>query len=208
MTQEYFLTVANEAHDSFEEKKSQFIGYTSPIETEEQALVFIKKIKEKHSDARHNVYAYVNKEGNVVRFNDDGEPQGTGGMPVLDVIKKNNLTGVVIVVTRYFGGILLGASGLTRAYSKAARMAVEKAGIAKFIRFCEISFDVDYGLLQKIQFELSKMNITVIDIKYEASVNVCSLVKEEQLESFKTKLLDITSGKTEIHILGTKYGKE
>ena len=135
MTDGSYKTVAREAKDEFTEKKSVFIGHAKPIESEEQALDFIKTIEKRYGDAAHNCYAYINKEQNIVRFNDNGEPQGTAGLPILEVIKREELCGVVIVVTRYFGGILLGAGGLVRAYSKAAKIAIDAAGITTFCPF-------------------------------------------------------------------------
>ena len=110
-----YTTIYEEAQASFTEKKSEFIGHIAPVSTADEAVAFINRIKAENRKARHNVYAYVLREGNVSRYSDDGEPQGTGGVPVLDVINKSGLTDVCVVVTRYFGGILLGASGLTRA---------------------------------------------------------------------------------------------
>ena len=123
MEEKNLTTVGKEASAEFTEKKSVFIGYTAPVQNADEAEEFIRKIKKKHADARHNVSAYV--IGNAIRYSDDGEPKGTGGVPVLEVIKKSGVDGTVVVVTRYFGGILLGAAGLVRAYSKAAAMAIE-----------------------------------------------------------------------------------
>ena len=122
-----YTTIYEEAQASFTEKKSEFIGHIAPVSTTDEAVAFINRIKAENRKARHNVYAYVLREGNVSRYSDDGEPQGTGGVPVLDVINKSGLTDVCVVVTRYFGGILLGASGLTRAYSQGCSMAVNAA---------------------------------------------------------------------------------
>ena len=128
-TEASYVTIGKEGSATLVEKKSEFIGYAAHVENESEALDFIAKIKHRHSDARHNVYAYVLKKNNIMRYSDDGEPQGTAGMPVLDVIRKTGFTDAVIVVTRYFGGILLGTGGLVRAYSASAKLAVEDAGI-------------------------------------------------------------------------------
>ena len=113
-----YITVKNSGEDEFVEKRSRFIGYCKPVKTQDEAVSFINEIRSKHWDATHNVYAYVLSDGQIMRYSDDGEPQGTAGVPVLDVIKKMGIVDVVVVVTRYFGGIMLGAGGLVRAYSK------------------------------------------------------------------------------------------
>ena len=119
-----YKTVKTESHDEFTEKRSRFIGYVKPVKTEDEATGFISSIRSKHWDARHNVYAYSLREGNIKRYSDDGEPSGTAGMPVLDVITKNEVYDVCVVVTRYFGGVLLGTGGLVRAYSQGAKLAL------------------------------------------------------------------------------------
>ncbi|MBP5289274.1 MAG: YigZ family protein, partial [Clostridia bacterium] len=133
---ERYTTVARFAEASFTEKKSEFIGAARPCETPEEAAAFVAERRKKYPDARHHVWAFVNPPGNIQKFDDDGEPKGTGGIPVMEVLKKESLTGVCVVVTRYFGGILLGAGGLARAYARGARDAIEAAGIASFCRFC------------------------------------------------------------------------
>ena len=124
-----YKTVLQEAQDDFVEKRSRFIGYVRPVSTEAEALAFIAEKKSKHWDASHNVYAYILRDGGVMRYSDDGEPQGTAGIPVLDVLQKSGVTDVVVVATRYFGGILLGGGGLVRAYSHTASIALQAAGI-------------------------------------------------------------------------------
>ena len=126
-----YKTVRNASEFTIIEKKSEFIGFCAPVKTEEEAIAFVNSVKKKHSAARHNVYAYVLREGNASRFSDDGEPHGTAGMPVLDSIRKAGITDVAVVVTRYFGGILLGTGGLVRAYTAAASGALHEAGVAE-----------------------------------------------------------------------------
>ena len=125
-----YKTTEKEAQDEFVEQRSRFIGYVRPVKTEEEALAFIEEKKKQHWDARHNVYAYVLREGGIQRYSDDGEPHGTAGVPTLDVLLKSGVTDVCVVVTRYFGGILLGAGGLVRAYTKSAKLALEAAQLA------------------------------------------------------------------------------
>ena len=133
-------TVAEYGSDEFTEKKSKFIGYVKHVETEEEANQFIAEIKSKHWDAKHNVYAYIlGENGSTQRSTDDGEPAGTAGRPVLEVIKGENLTNTAVVVTRYFGGVLLGTGGLVRAYGKAAKLAIENAEIVRPVKMKTIA---------------------------------------------------------------------
>ena len=141
-----YKTVEIENCDEFVEKKSRFIGYVKPVRTQQEAVDFISSIKSKHWDATHNVYAYVLRENNIQRYSDDGEPSGTAGVPVLDVLKKEGLTDVCCVVTRYFGGILLGGGGLVRAYSHSAKIAVDAAGVAEMCSWSECKIQSDYTL--------------------------------------------------------------
>ena len=154
-----YTTIYEEAQASFTEKKSEFIGHIAPVSTADEAVAFINRIKAENRKARHNVYAYVLREGNVSRYSDDGEPQGTGGVPVLDVINKSGLTDVCVVVTRYFGGILLGASGLTRAYSQGCSMAVNAARKMKMCECSRISFSCDYTLYGKVSYALPEYGV-------------------------------------------------
>ena len=152
MATEALTTLGKRGTFEFTEKKSVFIGYAAPVSSEAEALAFVAEIKAKHSDARHNVSAYV--VGGACHASDDGEPQGTGGVPVLDVIRKSGIDNAAVVVTRYFGGILLGAGGLVRAYTRAAKEACEQAGIVRYEGYTQISFSCDYGLYDKIKNSL------------------------------------------------------
>lgn len=193
-----YVTVSGFARDSFVEKKSEFIGSIAPVRTSEEAIEFINKIKSENRKARHNVYAYVLREGNVSRYSDDGEPQGTGGVPVLDVINKAGLTDVCVVVTRYFGGILLGASGLVRAYSQGCSLAVSAAKKMVMCECSRISFSCDYSLYGKISYVLPEFEILTEKEDFADSVNISVLVKKEKLEGLKKKLTDISNGKLEL----------
>ena len=139
-----YKTVRKNAQDQFVEKRSRFIGYACPVQTEQEALDFITSKKSEHWDASHNVYAYILRDG-TMRFSDDGEPQGTAGMPVLDVLRKSGVTDVVTVATRYFGGILLGGGGLVRAYSHTASIALQAAQIITMRECLLLSLTCDYG---------------------------------------------------------------
>lgn len=200
-----YQTVEQEISCEYIEKKSRFIAYVKPVSTEEEATAFISAIKSKHWDARHNVYAYCVGLGAecIQRFSDDGEPQGTAGMPVLDVIRKQQLTNVVVVVTRYFGGVLLGASGLVRAYSKSASMGIEEAGILK-LQLCQVvKVTVDYSSLGRMQRELPARGFVIRNIEFDQNVSLFVLVAKEKTEpgapdsalaKFEALITELTNG--------------
>ena len=192
---ERFTTVARFAEASFTEKKSEFIGAVRPCETPEEAAAFVAERRAKHPDARHHVWAFINPPGNVMKFDDDGEPKGTGGIPVMEVLKKESLTGVCVVVTRYFGGILLGAGGLARAYARGARDAVEAAGIASFCRFCRWRIALPYALEQKASYELEKRRFRVLDKAFSDAVALTVQGKKERREELCSFVSELTGGK-------------
>lgn len=194
MQKEYF-TVIREAQDEFVEKKSKFIGYIRPVATEEQALAFINEIKTKNWDATHNVYAYYIKgETEIQRYSDDGEPQGTAGLPVLEVIKKQGIQDVAVVVTRYFGGILLGASGLIRAYGRGAAAAVEASGKVHMILSRQVAVTVDYTDLGRIQNTLLAKSYIIEDIVYTQDVEIRILVPVDGVQTLTDLLVEVTNG--------------
>lgn len=193
-----YTTIYEEAQASFTEKKSEFIGHIAPVSTADEAVAFINRIKAENRKARHNVYAYVLREGNVSRYSDDGEPQGTGGVPVLDVINKSGLTDVCVVVTRYFGGILLGASGLTRAYSQVCSMAVNAARKMEMCECLRISFSCDYTLYGKVSYTLPEYGVIMEKEDFADSVDLAFLVKSELSDKLKKQLTDISCGKLEL----------
>lgn len=185
--------------DEFTVEKSLFIGHSRPIKTEEEAREFIDEMKYKYKDATHNVWAYTIGEAmNIQRYSDDGEPQGTAGIPTLEVIKKEDLRNAVVVVTRYFGGVKLGAGGLVRAYTKAAKIALDAAKIVEKRPFIEVHISVDYTLLGKIQNELSNRDYTVKDIEYTDSVNIIVYCEKEKLENLSSLITEISSATAEI----------
>ncbi|MBQ9066478.1 MAG: YigZ family protein, partial [Clostridia bacterium] len=147
---ESYQTVRQEAAGFYEVKRSKFHCYACPVTTQEEAQAFVQKIRAKHWDARHNVPAYVLRDGNLQHFSDDGEPSGTAGRPILDVILGHDVTDVVVVITRYFGGVLLGTGGLVRAYSHSAELALEAAGILTMAKMARCSLNVDYGLYGRL----------------------------------------------------------
>ena len=201
------VTLEKAASAELTEKKSVFIGYASPVESEEEAIEFIKAIKKKHADARHNVYAYMLNGGGIARYSDDGEPQGTAGVPVLDIIRKGGFCDAVIVVTRYFGGILLGAGGLVRAYSAAARMAVEAAGIVTYDLFTEFSLTVSYNDHGKLTTLLADANPLRDGIDYAEGVTLRLALPLDELEDFKAKVSEITAGRAVFAVTGERFDK-
>lgn len=196
-----YITVNGFSQDEFVEKKSRFIGYAKHVETEEEAISFINEIKQKHWDATHNVYAYVLRDGMTRRYSDDGEPQGTAGVPVLDVILKENIVDVCVVVTRYFGGILLGGGGLVRAYSQGCRVALGSATKLYMTPCTIIEFAVDYGFYGKLTYILPKYNIKTLDSDFGADITLKLMIKSERLDAFSKELTELSGGTVSFDIL-------
>lgn len=190
-----YLTVSGHSSDSFTEKKSEFIGYICHVESEEEAVAFINAVKAKNRKARHNVYAYRLRASNLSRYSDDGEPQGTGGVPVLDVLNKEGLVDVCVVVTRYFGGVLLGANGLVRAYSHACKIAVDSAQRQEFCECSLIEAVTDYNMYSKLSFLLPKFGVKMKDELFEENVKLSFFVKAEQCDELKKELTELTNGR-------------
>ena len=201
------VTLEKEASAELTEKKSVFIGYAAPVNSEEEAIEFVKSIKKKHADARHNVYAYMLNGGGIARYSDDGEPQGTAGVPVLDIIRKGGFCDAVIVVTRYFGGILLGAGGLVRAYSAAARLAVEAAGIVTYDQFVEFTLSVNYNDHGKLTTLLAQADPLRDGIDYADGVTLRLALPAEELEDFRVKVSEITAGRAVFTVTGERFDK-
>ncbi len=202
--QEY-KTVHREAYDEFTEKRSRFIGYVCPVRTVDEANAFISKIKQKHWDAKHNVYAYVLKDGNVKRYSDDGEPQGTAGVPVLDVLEKSGTVDACVVVTRYFGGILLGGGGLVRAYSHGAKIALDAGGIIKMSLCGEMKIECDYTLYGKITPMISSLGGKITDTEFTDMVTVLYTVPEKDEQRLSSAVFEATNGKVMPEKLGEKF---
>lgn len=204
---EISVTLGKEASAEFEEKRSVFIGHAKPVETEEEALAFIKAKKAEFSDARHNVWAYRLRGDVVVRCSDDGEPQGSAGVPVLDALRKSGVSDAVIVVTRYFGGILLGAGGLVRAYSHTAHLAIEAAGIVTYERYSDLSFTCSYSDYQRYQAELPKYGARIDDASFSDTVGVRFSIKSEDVEAVCLRIREMSGGKIEPELLGTRFDR-
>lgn len=199
-----YKTVLKEAYNETIEKKSKFIAHVKPIETEAEAVDFINKIKSKYWDATHNVYAYILEDNSIQRYSDDGEPQGTAGVPTLQAIKSLNLNNVVVVITRYFGGTLLGASGLIRAYGKSAKEGLIEAQIISKKQYLRVEIIIEYTLLGKIQSEVNMQGCFIEGTIYEDNVKMVILVPEEDIEKFKRGLEDVIHDKIVLNILGEK----
>lgn len=202
-----YKTVEFEADDFFIEKKSRFIGYVKPVKTQEEALDFINKIKSKHWDATHNVYAYVLRENNIQRYSDDGEPSGTAGVPVLDVLLKEGLVDVCVVATRYFGGTLLGAGGLVRAYSHTSKIAVDAGNIITMAQCSILEVNVDYSFYDRMLILLNDSGANVINTDFADSVKITFSIRENMQEPLQDKLTDVSGGKYTIKFLESKFAK-
>lgn len=200
-----YFTISKPASDSFIEKKSEFIGYIAPVKTNDEAVAFINQIKAMHRKARHNVYAYILREDNISRYSDDGEPQGTAGVPVLEVLQKRGLTDVCVVVTRYFGGILLGGGGLLRAYSHAASIACDAAQIMD-MRLCHrLTIKTDYNLYGKINYILPNFDVITVNSDFADAVTLEILVMSEKLDALRKELTEVTNDSAEVTDLGELY---
>ena len=200
-----YFTVSKPAQDSFIEKRSEFIGYISPVSTNDEAVEFINSIKAQHRKAKHNVYAYILRNDNISRYSDDGEPQGTAGMPVLEVLKKRGLTDVCVVVTRYFGGILLGGGGLVRAYSHAASLACDAADIMHMCLCHKLRITTDYGMYGKISYLLPNFDTITVSSDFGSDVTLEILVLSEKLKPLTDELTEVTNGSVELTDCGEFY---
>ncbi len=200
-----YTTLEKEASASFIEKKSEFIGYACPVKTEDEAVAFIAKIRKKHADASHNCYAYQLNGGGIARYSDDGEPQGTAGVPILEVIKKSGADDCCVVVTRYFGGILLGAGGLVRAYANGAKVAIDAAHVVTYENYTELRVVCDYSEYQKLNYELPRFQILVDDTNFGGAVALKLAVKTARLQEFEAKLSEMFAGKVQMEICGERF---
>lgn len=204
---EEYKTVEKFGEDFFIEKKSKFIGYACPVKSRQEADDFISKIKTKHWDATHNVYAYVLRENNIQRYSDDGEPSGTAGVPVLDVILKEGLVDVCVVATRYFGGTLLGAGGLVRAYSHTSKIGLEAAGIITMAECSIMSVKVDYSFYDRLLLFLSDNGCNIIDTQFSDYVCVTFSLKADGVEKLNENLTDLSNGRYSAQYISTEFAK-
>ena len=192
------------AESEFVEKRSRFISHIWPVESEEQAQQYIKEMKARYYDARHNCWCY--RIGHAVaRYSDDGEPQGTAGQPMLKVLEREEVTNVCCVVTRYFGGILLGAGGLTRAYSKGAKDALIASGIAVMGAWARVKVPCTYPLFQRVKLEIESANGVVDDVQYCADVVLAVSLPAEQTEGLQRRLTELSAGGIAVEVLSEEY---
>ena len=201
---EEYLVPTGFGEDEFIEKKSRFIGRLWPVETEEEAMTKIQEMKKQHYDATHNCWAYIIRDG-AVRFSDDGEPGGTAGMPMLQVLQREGLYNVVCVVTRYFGGILLGAGGLVRAYTKGAKIAVDAAGKSMKRVWTVLYLPCPYNWYERVRLETESCGGIIRNTEFGAEVELELLFPEARAPEFLEKLTDMTAGTVEALETGTEY---
>ena len=199
-----YLVPSEYGEDEFVEKKSRFIGRIWPVETEEEALARIQEMKKKHYDATHNCWAYIIRDG-AVRFSDDGEPGGTAGMPMLQVLQREGLFNAVCVVTRYFGGILLGAGGLVRAYTKGAKIAVDAAGKSMKRVWTVLYVPCPYSFYERVRLEVEAFGGIVRKADFGAEVEMELLFPEAKTQEFLDRLTDMTAGTVESMEIGQEY---
>ena len=199
-----YLVPTGFGEDEFTEKKSRFIGRVWPVETEEEALEHIAAMKKQHYDATHNCWAYVIKDG-AVRFSDDGEPGGTAGMPMVQVLQKENLFNVCCVVTRYFGGILLGAGGLVRAYTKGAKIAIDVAGKSMKRVWSVLYLPCPYTFYERVKLEVAAFDGIIRDTQFGAEVELEILVAQGRMQEFLDRITDMTAGTVEGMETGLEY---
>lgn len=187
------------------EKKSKFISSVTPVSDEQEAIVFLNSIRSKYPDANHHVYAYIIDENNIYRYSDDGEPQGTAGMPVLDTLRKSGIVDVCVVVTRYFGGTLLGTGGLVHAYGASATQGLLESKVVTRSRCDIVKVTCDYTLIGKVQHMLSSQNHMLEDTIYDENVHFMVCVREEDTEHFKKEITELTNGRASSSVVDNKY---
>lgn len=189
------------AESEFVEKRSRFIGHLWPISSEEEAQEQIRAMKKRYHDARHNCWCYRLGDS-ILRYSDDGEPQGTAGQPMLNVFQREGVTDVCCVVTRYFGGILLGAGGLTRAYSKSARDTLAVAGVAEVGIWSQVCFSCTYTLLERVKLELAAQEGMLESVDYGADILLTASLPSGRVEALQARLTELSAGKIELESLG------
>lgn len=201
-----YITIRNRASDEIIIQKSRFIGYAAPCETEEEALAFLRCIKEKHRDARHHCYAYViGLNAGIMRYSDDGEPGGTAGLPMMDVLKSVRAVNCCVVVVRYFGGILLGTGGLVRAYTQGCKIALQAAELVCKEQSCSYRCRVSYSLWNSVQYALQKMPVRMIDVSYAEDVVFTIAARITDAENVILQLRNLSDGKMSFEHVSESY---
>ena len=204
MTESYKVPFST-AESEYTEKRSRFIGHVRRVETEEEARAYIEQIRRQYYDARHNCFCYLLKEGNIVRYGDDGEPQGTAGQPMLHVFEMQGVTNVCCVVTRYFGGILLGAGGLSRAYAKSAADALAAAGISRMAAYSEVLTAVTYPLYERVRQLFEQYGGEITATEFSQDVLITALLPEGIVPLFQRALTELSAGSLELRELSTCF---
>ncbi len=204
MEEKNFRVPFAEAESEFVEKRSRFISHLWPIETEEEAQEHIRDMKSKYYDARHNCWCYLLGQ-NVMRYSDDGEPQGTAGQPMLKVFEREGVTNVCCVVTRYFGGILLGAGGLTRAYSKGAKDALSAAGAATMGLWAQVAVPCTYSLFERVKLEISALGGMIDDTEYGADIVLYVSLAAPMVVALQKRLTELSAGALTLTELGREF---
>ena len=199
-----YLIPTKDADAELIEKKSRFIGHIFVTETEEEALFYLKEMRDTYWDATHNVYAYIIKDG-PTRYSDDGEPGGTAGMPVLNVLQQEKVFNVLCVVTRYFGGTLLGTGGLVRAYSRSAKLALEAAGISCKRVWERLEIPCPYNLFEQVKKEIAARGGLILDTAFSAGVDISAIFPAAETPAFLTRLTDLSSGRVTARPAGQEY---
>ena len=202
---ETYTTISKVAEIEFVERKSVFYGYAAPVKTEEEALALVKERRALMPDATHHVFGYHMKGGILARYSDDGEPQGTAGMPVLEAIRKSGADDALVVVTRYFGGILLGAGGLVRAYAHTAHLALEAAGIVTYESYVELEITCSYSDYQKYLAQLPRFGAVMDDTDFSDRVTIRFAVKKHLADDVRTLVREISAGADELRVLGERF---
>lgn len=200
-----YLTPTQFGQAQFVEKRSRFIGQVWPVASEDAARGLIAATKAKYHDARHNCWCYCIRDGGVIRYADDGEPQGTAGQPILEVFRCGGINNVLCIVTRYFGGILLGAGGLTRAYAHTAKIALDAAGVSKMQLWTQLEIVSPYSLFDRIKNEIELFGGLMDDVKFEADVTITALFPEQQAAMFSSRLRDVSAAAVSGVVTGEKY---
>ena len=202
MSEFYIPSSAGETE--FTEKRSRFLGHVRHVENEEDAKAFIAEMKKKYYDARHNCWCYIIR-GGAERYSDDGEPQGTAGIPMLEVYRREGVTNFVCVVTRYFGGVLLGAGGLLRAYTKSAKDALDAAGISVVRAWTEADIPCSYSMAERLRLELINTGGICADTEYGANVVIKALIPEELTDTVRARIFDVSGGNVELSVTGQTH---
>ena len=200
-----YKTVSKISECMIVEKKSKFIASVFPVDNEPLALEYLSKVKSKYPDATHHVYAYIIDENNIFRYSDDGEPSGTAGMPVLDTLRKEGIVDCLVVVTRYFGGTLLGTGGLVHAYGASAKEGIKSSRVVTRCLCNIVSVKVDYSTSGKVQYKAAAANYIVEDTMYGENVEFLICAKPEQTQELIEDITNLTNGNADIEVVDNKY---